>query len=65
MKQEKRVYTAQTKIDAVEQVLRVGIPASQVAKQYAMPFQTLNTWVSQAKQGKTPKAAQQVSAQEE
>ena len=52
----RRTYTAQTKIDAVGQVLRAGLPLAQVARSYEMPEQTLDNWIRRAKRGDAPKA---------
>jgi transposase len=52
----KRQYTAQTKIDAVGQILKAGLPLAQVARSYEMPVQTLENWVRIAKRGDAPNA---------
>ena len=52
----RREYTAQTKIDAVGQVIKAGLLAGQVARSYEMPVQTLENWVRKAKRGDMPKA---------
>ena len=54
-KGNRRKYTAQTKQDAVGQVMRAGLSAGQVARTYEMPVQTLENWVRIAKRGDTPK----------
>jgi transposase len=46
----KRKYTAQTKSDAVAQVITAGISLAQVARTYEMPIQTLDKWVRTARQ---------------
>jgi transposase len=46
----KRKYTAQTKSDAVVQVITAGISLAQVARTYEMPIQTLDKWVRTARQ---------------
>lgn len=51
----RRDYTAQTKIDAVGQVIKTGLPARQVARYYEMPVQTLENWVRKAKRGDMPR----------
>jgi transposase len=48
--QMKRKYTAQTKNDAVVQVITAGISLAQVARTYEMPIQTLDKWVRTARQ---------------
>jgi transposase len=48
--QMKRKYTAQTKSDAVVQVITAGISLAQVARTYEMPIQTLDKWVRTARQ---------------
>jgi transposase len=53
----RREYTAQTKIDAVGQVIKAGLSVRQVASSYEMPEQTLEYWVRKAKRGDMPKAA--------
>jgi len=53
---DRQQYTAQTKIDAVGQVIKAGLPVRQVARNYDMPVQTLSKWVSKARAGDTPKA---------
>jgi transposase len=45
----RRQYTAQTKIDAVGQVVQAGLNAAQVARTYEMPTQTLENWVRAAR----------------
>lgn len=52
----KRIYTQQTKADAVGQVLKARLPMSQVARSFEMPKQTLDNWVRQAKAGSAGKA---------
>ncbi len=52
----RREYTAQTKIDAVGQVIKAGLPLRQVARSYDMPEQTLENWVRKAKRGDMHKA---------
>ncbi len=47
----RRVYTQQTKADAVGQVIKAGLPMSQVARSFEMPEQTLDNWVRKAKRG--------------
>jgi transposase len=64
MRIEQRRYTAQTKIDAVDQVIRAGLSIRQVANQYEMPYQTLDTWVRKARLGQMPKVGRSVSEQE-
>jgi transposase len=59
----RREYTAQTKIDAVGQVIKAGLSVRQVASSYEMPEQTLENWVRKAKRGDMPKAVS-VSEQE-
>lgn len=56
-KGSRRIYTAQTKEDAVGQVIRAGLSAGQVARTYEMPVQTLENWVRKARLGQTPKPA--------
>ena len=41
----RRKYAAQTKIDAVGQVIKAGLPLRQVARSYDMPEQTLENWL--------------------
>lgn len=60
----RREYTAQTKADAVGQVLKAGLPLRQVARSYEMPQQTLENWVRIAKRGDAPKLSASVSEQE-
>ncbi|MDI9334394.1 MAG: transposase [Cytophagales bacterium] len=45
----RRIYTAQTKQDAVGQVMRAGLPLGQVARAFEMPIQTLENWVRSAR----------------
>jgi len=52
---DRRQYTAQTKIDAVGQVIKAGLPVQQVARSYDMPVQTLGKWVSKARSGEKPR----------
>ena len=61
----KRDYTAQTKIDAVGQVIKAGLSTRQVARSYDMPQQTLEYWVRKAKRGDSPRVgAISISEQE-
>ena len=53
----RRQYTAQTKMDAVGQVIKAGLPLCQVARSYEMPEQTLQNWLRKARGGHTPKIA--------
>ena len=57
MTASRRKYTAQTKVDAVGQVIKAGLPLSHVARNYEMPEQTLQNWLRKAKAGYTPKSA--------
>lgn len=50
-KVDRRQYTAQTKADAVGQVIKAGLPVQQVARSFDMPVQTLGKWVSNARKG--------------
>jgi transposase-like protein len=50
-KRIQRKYTAQTKADAVGQVLKAGLPRAQVARSFEMPEHTLDNWVRKAKNG--------------
>lgn len=50
-KRIQRKYTAQTKADAVGQVLKAGLPKAQVARSFEMPEHTLDNWVRKAKNG--------------
>ena len=52
---DRRQYTAQTKIDAVGQVLKAGLSVRQVARSYDMPVQTLCKWVSKSRSGEKPR----------
>ncbi|NJS36190.1 MAG: transposase [Brachymonas sp.] len=61
----RRKYTAQTKEEAVGQVIKAGLPLAQVARSYDMPMQTLENWVSKARRGDTPKFVAVVSDQDE
>ena len=61
----RRIYTAQTKNDAIGQVLRAGLPLAHVARSYEMPEQTLDNWISKARRGDPPKAATQVQSDNE
>lgn len=51
----RRIYTEQTKADATGQVIKAGLPMSQVARSFEMPKQTLENWVRQARTGLAPK----------
>lgn len=51
----RRMYTEQTRADAVGQVIKAGLPMSQVARSFEMPKQTLENWVRLAKSGDAPK----------
>jgi transposase len=50
-KRIQRKYTAQTKADAVGQVLKAGLPIAQVARSFEMPQHTLDNWVRKANKG--------------
>jgi transposase-like protein len=50
-KRIQRKYTAQTKADAVGQVLKAGLPKAQVARSFEMPEHTLDNWLRKAKNG--------------
>ncbi|MDI9334390.1 MAG: transposase [Cytophagales bacterium] len=47
--ENRRIYTAQTKQDAVGQVMRAGLLLGQVARAFEMPIQTLENWVRSAR----------------
>lgn len=49
----RRQYTAQTKLDAVGQVIQAGLSPSQVSRRYEMPTQTLENWVRAARKQAT------------
>jgi transposase len=49
----RRQYTAQTKIDAVGQVIQAGLKPALVARNYDMPTQTLENWVRRARKQTT------------
>jgi transposase-like protein len=55
-KSVKRKYTAQTRADAISQVLTAGLSVPKVAQTYEMPIQTLDKWVRQAKLGQSGSA---------
>jgi transposase len=61
----RRKYTAQTKQDAVGQVIQAGLPLAQVARSFDMPIQTLENWVGKARRGEQPKFVARLSDQEE
>ncbi len=61
----KRKYTAQTKEDAVGQVIKAGLPLAQVARSFDMPMQTLENWVSKVRRGESPKFVAEVSDQDQ
>ena len=60
----KRKYTAQTKEDAVGQVIKAGLPLAQVARSFDMPMQTLENWVGKARRGQSVKFVAAVSDQD-
>jgi transposase len=45
----RRQYTAQTKLDAVGQIIQAGLKPALVARNYDMPIQTLENWVRSAR----------------
>jgi transposase len=61
----KRKYTAQTRQDAVGQVIKAGLSLSQVARSFDMPVQTLENWVGKERRGEQPKFVASASAQDE
>ena len=61
---DRRIYTEQTKAEAVGQVIKAGLPLRQVARSYEMPEQTLENWVRKARLGGAPKPSASVSDQE-
>jgi transposase len=64
-KGSKRKYTAQTRQDAVGQVIKAGLSLSQVARSFDMPVQTLENWVGKERRGEQPKFVASASAQDE
>jgi transposase len=60
----RRIYTEQTKADAVGQVIKAGLPLRQVARCYEMPERTLENWVRKARLGGAPKPSASASDQE-